>query len=122
MPGFGIPRRSATVDRTRRAAAPPRARGRTGRRGDPLPDARLVRGRGGVRATRRDTAIRDAVVRNLRRDPRFDAQDVEVVVAEGVVSLRGVVTTPGGVRMAEDAADGVEGVEEVRNELLVLSL
>ena len=50
---------------------------------------------------------------------RLDASDIEVVVANGEVTLQGTVASRFARRLAEDIADGVTGVRDVANQLRV---
>lgn len=67
----------------------------------------------------RDTAqmVRDA----LAYDGRINEANLTVDVANGVVTLSGVVFSPQQRREAEDVASHVEGVRRVVNEILVMN-
>jgi hypothetical protein len=52
-------------------------------------------------------------------DPDVDASEIEVTVSQGVVTLTGVVEDRSAKRAAEDIAEEVLGVDDVRNELKV---
>src|SRR5205823_6519071 len=60
-----------------------------------------------------DEAIADAVRDALRRDARTTALDVDVLVREGVVHLRGEVEDLLDVESAQEVASRVPGVVEV---------
>lgn len=68
---------------------------------------------------RGDDELREAVASALHADAATTDLNVEVVVEDGVVTLRGVVPTLEDTDLAESVAAGVPGVEEVREELQV---
>jgi osmotically-inducible protein OsmY len=74
-------------------------------------------GKGPKNYRRSDERIREEVSEMLMRHGEIDASDIEVEVAEGVVTLRGSVDTRRTKRLAEDIVDSVRGVEDVRNEI-----
>jgi osmotically-inducible protein OsmY len=74
-------------------------------------------GRGPKGYQRSRERILDDVCQRLTDHPEIDASNVEVDVQEDVVVLRGQVHDRGQKRMAEDAAESVSGVRDVRNEL-----
>lgn len=76
-------------------------------------------GRGPRGFRRSDDRIYDAVGDRLTRDPWIDASDVEVEVREAIVYLRGTVDDREAKRRAEDVAESVSGVDDVRNEIRV---
>jgi hypothetical protein len=76
-------------------------------------------GRGPRGYRRSDDRIREDVNEELERHGWLDATDVEVEVHEGEVTLRGTVEDRSQKRMAEDAAERVTGVKDVRNELRI---
>ena len=55
----------------------------------------------------------------LARHPRIDDHRVEVLAADGVITLRGAVTSSAQREAAGKVARRAAGVEEVRNELVV---
>jgi hypothetical protein len=67
---------------------------------------------------RSDESIREDICESLTLDPYVDATEIEVAVKEGVVFLRGTVSSREVRRMAEDAALDCTGVVDVRNELI----
>jgi osmotically-inducible protein OsmY len=69
--------------------------------------------------TRRDTALRDAVMHQLEWDPEVDATAVGVAAYSGAVTLAGFIGTYAGKLAAERAAKRVKGVRAVANELQV---
>ena len=72
----------------------------------------------GPRGYRRSTErIREDVCELLTRHPDIDASEIEVKAEGRVVTLRGQVEDRFQKRLAEDVADSVSGVEDVRNEL-----
>lgn len=69
-----------------------------------------------------DEALVDAVQSALRHDAATTDLEIEVVVEQGVVYLRGRVTGPEDAENAEEVAGRVEGVAEVVEELEVAKL
>jgi hypothetical protein len=76
-------------------------------------------GRGPKGYRRSDERIREDVNEQLTMNPDVDASDVEVRVANGIVTLSGIVEDRGEKRLAEDIAESVFGVDDVQNELKV---
>jgi hypothetical protein len=76
-------------------------------------------GRGPRGYQRTDDRVREDVCERLTQDPWVDASDVEVTVRAGEVTLAGTVRDRGDKRHAEDLAERVSGVREVRNNLRV---
>jgi hypothetical protein len=76
-------------------------------------------GRGPKGYRRSDERIREDVSDRLMWDPDVDASEIEVMVSQGVVTLTGVVEDRSAKRAAEDIAEEVLGVDDVRNELKV---
>jgi len=68
---------------------------------------------------RSDDRIREEVSDRLEQHSWLDASELDVEVQEGVVTLRGDVDDRRQKRMAEDIAEQVPGVKDVRNELRV---
>jgi osmotically-inducible protein OsmY len=66
-----------------------------------------------------DAAIQEDVLTELSWDPVVDATEVGVEVDDGVVTLTGWVDTYAKKMAAEDAAQRVEGVRAVANDLSV---
>lgn len=64
-----------------------------------------------------DEAIWEEVCERLAQNGRINARNVEVLVEEGVVTLRGQVNNRGMKRLAEAVAASVAGVQEVNNRL-----
>jgi hypothetical protein len=76
-------------------------------------------GRGPKGYRRSDDAIRDEINQLLTRHPDIDASDVEVRVESAEVILTGIVDDRRAKRLAEDIAEDVWGVNDVRNELKI---
>jgi hypothetical protein len=76
-------------------------------------------GRGPRNYKRSDERIREDVNERLTRHPELDAVDVDVRVSNCQVVLMGVVEDRRAKRLAEDIAEDVWGVDDVRNELKV---
>lgn len=66
-----------------------------------------------------DLRTRDAVMRELEADPRFDASAIGVTAKHDAVTLSGFVETYAGKLAAERAAKRVRGVRAVANEVQV---
>lgn len=66
---------------------------------------------------RSDPHIREDVCASLWRDHRVDASGIEVEVKQGVVTLRGAVSSRDVKRRVERLVETIFGVEDVRNEL-----
>lgn len=76
-------------------------------------------GRGPRNYQRSDERIREDVIERLTRDPETDATDVEVQVANGEVTLRGLVEERWEKRRVEDICEDIFGVKNVVNHLKV---
>ena len=91
-----------------------------GRRDDytrePEPDRR---GLGPRNYRRSDERIRGDVCEALTDDPRVDAREIDVSVADEVVTLAGCVSSRAEKRRAEDVALRCRGVHDVLNALRV---
>ena len=72
-------------------------------------------GRGPRGYRRSDASIHDDVCTDLAAHPDIDPSDVEVLVANGEVLLRGTVEHRALKRLIEDIAYGVRGVRDVTN-------
>lgn len=68
---------------------------------------------------RSDEKIKDDVCEALYRNQRVDATDIEVLVNQGVVTLRGNIETRDGKRHAEACVEHITGVEDIQNEITV---
>lgn len=66
-----------------------------------------------------DVRVRNAVLRQLERDPQVDATDIAVLARSGSVTLTGFVNSYAGKLAAERAATNVRGVRAVANEIEV---
>jgi hypothetical protein len=76
-------------------------------------------GMGPQNYNRSDEQILEEVCERLTRHGRIDASDIDVKVENGDVTLSGSVPSRDMKRMAEDAADSISGVNDVRNEIKV---
>ena len=76
-------------------------------------------GRGPRGYQRSDERIREDVCDALCDHGDIDASEMEVTVANGEVTLIGVVSQRSEKRMAEDAVERISGVREVHNQLRV---
>jgi osmotically-inducible protein OsmY len=68
----------------------------------------------------RDARIRSSILEQLLRDPAMDASEIDIDVNEGAVTFSGRVTDKWMKFEAEDVAEKVYGVREVRNEIRVI--
>lgn len=66
-----------------------------------------------------DDEIRTVVIDHLREYPNIDANDVEVNVRDGTVTLEGRVGTDAEVQVATAALGDILGIDDFRNELVV---
>lgn len=76
-------------------------------------------GRGPRNYRRNDERIMDEINERLTHHPDIDAEDVDVRVQDGVVTLEGQVEDKHAKRLAEDIAEEVFGVREIHNQLRV---
>ena len=63
--------------------------------------------------------IYEDVNERLMADSYIDATEIEVAVAEGIVTLSGTVENRAEKRLAEDCVDAVPGVRDVTNNLRI---
>lgn len=73
------------------------------------------RGKGPKGYRRSDERIQEELNERLTDDHEIDASDIEVSVAEGIVTLSGSVSSRAEKRAAEDLAESVSGVRDVIN-------
>ena len=66
-----------------------------------------------------DAQIRDDVIEEIERDPRFEPAEFGVEVDNGIVTLDGTVSSYEKVLLAADTAATIAGVRGVANELVV---
>ena len=66
-----------------------------------------------------DDELRDVVLTHLRGDPNINPDEIDVVVSEGAVALRGRVGTDTEVEVATSLLDDVLGLDNFANELMV---
>ena len=81
----------------------------------------IHRGRGPRNYKRADERIREDVCECLTEDAYIDASSIDVAVTEGEVVLTGTVFQREDKRRAEDMAERISGVKDVRNNLRVSS-
>lgn len=74
-------------------------------------------GRGPRGYTRSDERIEEDVCDALTENPDIDASDIEVMVRDGVVTLRGTVPDRRSKYLAEDLAEATLGVRDVDDQL-----
>lgn len=89
------------------------------RRDESRPLSGSHRGRGPKGYRRRDERIHEDVCERLMHDRFIDASEIEVLVENGEVTLRGHVASRGLKYRVEDLAESVSGVAQVRNELKI---
>ena len=82
-------------------------------------EPRNYAGRGPKGYRRSDERIREDVSDRLMWNAELDASDIEVRVADGEVTLTGVVEDRGAKRLAEDLVEDVFGVSDVHNQLKI---
>lgn len=68
---------------------------------------------------KKDDEIYDSVKRRLAGDPEVKGGALEVIVTDGVVTVKGIVRTDKAKSKAERVAGKVKGVTKVVNELKV---
>ena len=78
-------------------------------------------GKGPKGYRRSDERIKEDVCDALMRDHHVDASEIDVLVENGIVTLRGTVEERSAKRLAEDCIEKVDGVKDVHNELRVQS-
>ena len=76
-------------------------------------------GRGPRGYQRNDQRIEEDICERLTQHGQIDAQDVEVQVKDGEVTLTGTVESRQAKRMVEDALDSISGVRDIHNQLRV---
>jgi osmotically-inducible protein OsmY len=76
-------------------------------------------GRGPKGYQRSDDRIREDVCERLTFHPDIDAVEIEVTVRDGEVTLTGAVDDRLAKRMAEDVAENVSGVKDVKNQVQI---
>lgn len=76
-------------------------------------------GRGPRNWKRSDDRIKEDINERLTQHPDVDASDIDVEVNSGEVTLKGKVDDRHAKRLAEDIAEGVSGVIDVRNEIKI---
>lgn len=74
-------------------------------------------GKGPKGYKRADARIQEEVSDALYHDPHIDASEIEVAVKDGVVTLSGSVPERRMKRLAEDCAERISGVHDVRNQI-----
>lgn len=79
------------------------------------------RGKGPKGYKRSDERIKEDISDRLGDDPYIDATEIEIVVANGEVTLMGSVNDRMDKRRAEDLAEKVSGVQNVENRIRVKS-
>ncbi len=79
------------------------------------------RGKGPKGYKRSDERIKEDISDRLGDDPYIDATEIEIVVANGDVTLIGSVNDRTDKRRAEDLAERVSGVQNVENRIRVRS-
>ena len=77
------------------------------------------RGRGPRGWRRTDEQIHQAIAERMADNGDLDASEIDMDVRDGIVTLRGAVSSRSTKRLAEDIAESVGGVEDVRNEIRV---
>lgn len=70
---------------------------------------------------RSDERVREEVCEALSHHGEIDASEIEVNVSQGIVTLSGTVESRQIKRLAEDCAEGLSGVKDVKNDIKVQS-
>jgi len=78
-------------------------------------------GRGPRGYTPSDVRMREGICDALTDDRFVDASDIEVEVTDGIAMLAGTVPERAMKRAAEDLAEGIPGVKDVRNGIKVIT-
>jgi hypothetical protein len=78
-------------------------------------------GRGPKGYHRSDDRILEEVNEALKQDHDIDASDLEAQISKGEVTLTGTVCSRREKRMAEEVVESVSGVENVQNQIRVVS-
>jgi osmotically-inducible protein OsmY len=73
----------------------------------------------GMILNERDADLKDAVLDELRADPRVNEAEIGVAVERGVVTLTGHVRSEAEKRAAQEAAHHAQGVLDVANDIRV---
>lgn len=81
----------------------------------------LFYGKGPKGYRRSDERIREDVCERLADHGDIDATEMDVSVSEGIVTLSGSVNSRRTKRLAEEAIENVSGVQDIRNEVRVIS-
>lgn len=81
----------------------------------------LFYGKGPKGYRRSDERIREDVCERLADHGDIDATEMDVSVSEGIVTLSGSVNSRRTKRLAEEAIESVSGVQDIRNEVRVIS-
>ena len=74
----------------------------------------------GIRMT--DRSLQASVTAELAWEPKVDGEDIAVSAEGSVVTLRGTVSSVAEKHQAQKAAQRVDGVSSISNELLVRAL
>ncbi len=97
----------------------PSARQDSARHDEPWQEPGPSTGKGPKGYTRSDERIKEEVCERLMRHGSIDAREVDVDVAGGVVTLKGLVPSRAAKHAAEDTAESVLGVIDIQNMLRV---
>lgn len=114
---FGMMEGYGTYDRTRDVGRERLDRDEHEGRGLMQRIKESFRGKGPKGYRRSDERIREDVSERLEEDHDVDASDIEVRVADGVVTLSGTVRDRWQKRRAEDIAERATAVRDVQNEI-----
>ena len=76
-------------------------------------------GRGPRNYSRSDERIKEDICDELSSDPQCNAEDIEIEVKDGMVTLSGTVPSRKMKHRAEDIADAARGVKDVDNRIRV---
>jgi len=76
-------------------------------------------GRGPKNYSRSDQRIKEDICDELESDPECNAEEIEIEVKDGNVTLSGTVPSRHMKHRAEDIADGTRGVKDIENRIRV---
>jgi osmotically-inducible protein OsmY len=77
------------------------------------------RGKGPKGYQRSDERIRELVCEALTEHDEIDASNIEVSVADGEVTLKGMVEHRHAKRLAEDIIESISGVRDIHNQIRI---
>ncbi len=64
-----------------------------------------------------DQSLRDEIIRVMKEHPKLDTTHMDVVIHDGIVTLKGKADTEEEKELAADLARSIPGVKDLKNEL-----